>query len=406
MRDFGRFACCSSVLLAVASGAGGCDVNESSGMDTDGGGIVSATANPDTSAPEDDDAGGGGDGGGPTSETNDAGEDTTDPSGGSTTGVDPTETSEDSSGAGLDPNGLPTERWGHLHVADGRLRAENGQAIQLKGASSMWLNWEHDGYAENLQALEFMRDQWGLTVIRAAMGVDVEGAYFANPQKALAQVRTIVDNAVAAGVYVIIDWHDHHAEQHQAQAIEFFQAMANEYGHLPHVLYEPYNEPLQVSWSGTVKPYHEALVSSIRAVDPDNVIILGTPEWSSRVDEAANDQVAGTNLMYTLHFYSCSHGQEMRNRGTVAMSQGAALFVTEWAATHADGGLDGAVCEGEAWSWHDWLNQNQISWAAWKLDNCQPDSSCMLQPGASISGGWGPGDLRGHGPFVRDRMLQ
>ncbi len=361
----------------------------------------SSTAGPDSS-PSDDDGGPGGPGGSAGS----AGTDPTDPTAGSTGDSDPTDATGEVTDTGLNPGGLPTERYGALHVAEGRLRAENGEPIQLRGVSSMWLNWENEGYAESLSALEYMRDSWGLTVIRAAMGVDAEGAYLANPDKALSQVRTIVDNAVAAGVYVIIDWHDHHAEQHQAEAIAFFQMMTAEFGHLPNVLYEPYNEPLQVSWSGTVKPYHEALVSAIRAGDPDNVIILGTPSWSSAVDEAAADPVAGTNLMYTIHFYACSHGQEARNRGTVALSQGLALFATEWAATHADGGLDGVVCEAEAMAWRDWMNQSQVSWTAWKLDNCQPDSSCILAPGASVAGGWGPNDLGGHGAFVRDRMLE
>ncbi|MGH1346422.1 MAG: glycoside hydrolase family 5 protein [Nannocystales bacterium] len=401
MRDLGTLASLAIASLAVAFSVGGCDVHQSSAADTDTD-ATGSTASPSSSAEDDDDGGPG-----PSGDAGSAGPGPADPSSGSTGGSGPTDETGDPTGdSGLNPDGLPTERYGALHVADGRLRAEDGSAIQLRGVSSMWLNWEYDGYAESLPALEFMRDEWGLTVIRAAMGVDAEGAYLANPDKALSQVRTIVDNAVAAGVYVIIDWHDHHAEQHQAQAIQFFEMMTAEYGHLPNVLYEPYNEPLQVSWSGTVKPYHEAVVTAIRAGDPDNVIILGSPNWSSSVDEAAADPVVGTNLVYTLHFYACSHGQEIRNRGTVALSQGLALFATEWAATHADGGLDGLVCESEALAWRDWMNQNQVSWTAWKLDNCQPDSSCILAPGASVAGGWGPGDLGGHGAYVRERMLE
>lgn len=302
------------------------------------------------------------------------------------------------------PGNTPVERHGALHVADGKLRGEDGSAVQLRGVSSMWLNWEDDGYAENLTSLRWMRDNWNLSLIRAAMGVDVPGAYFENPDKALGQVRTIVNNAIEAGVYVIIDWHDHHAEQHQAQATEFFRQMAMEFGDVPNVLYEPYNEPLQVSWSGTLKPYHQALVGAIREIDSDNVIILGTPNWSQFVDEAAMDPLQGTNLMYTLHFYSCTHNDNVRDLANTALGQGLPLFVTEWGASHADGGTDGLVCEGEANAWHDWMNQHDISWAAWKFDNCEPDSTCMLRPGAPVEGGWTDGDLRGHGPFVRDRM--
>ena len=46
------------------------------------------------------------------------------------------------------------------------------------------------------------------------------------------------------------------------------------------------------------------------------------------------------------------------------------MFVTEWGATHADGGVDGIVCEYEAGLWHDWMDERNISSAAWKLDAC------------------------------------
>ena len=46
-----------------------------------------------------------------------------------------------------------------------------------------------------------------------------------------------------------------------------------------------------------------------------------------------------------------------------------------------------------------------ISWAAWKLDDCN-DLSCLFRPSAPPTGGWGDEWLNGHGPFVRDRMLQ
>ena len=40
-----------------------------------------------------------------------------------------------------------------------------------------------------------------------------------------------------------------------------------------------------------------------------------------------------------------------------ALLQGAALFVTEWGATHADGGTDGKVCLDEAGAWHEWMKR-------------------------------------------------
>ncbi len=299
--------------------------------------------------------------------------------------------------------GTPVETFGQLQVTDGILRSESGDLVQLKGVSSMWLNWENDGYAESLASLEYVRDEWHLSVIRAAMGITPGGAYLSNPEHAEAQVRTIVENAIAAGVYVIIDWHDHNAHEYQAEAEAFFSKMAEDYGDYPNVMYETYNEPLDVSWHTTLKPYHEAVVGKIREHDPDNIVILGTSNWSQDVDIAALSPLEGKNLMYTLHFYACSHAS-VRSKGAEAIRRGLPLFITEWGGTHADGGTDGIVCEPETRAWDEWMDLNAISWTAWKLDNCAQDSSCLLQPNAPVDGPWTDEYLHGHATLVREMM--
>lgn len=304
---------------------------------------------------------------------------------------------------GLAPT--PVELNGHLHVSKGQLRNEDGDAIQLKGVSSMWLNWEDDGYAENPVALRWMRNNWKLSVIRAAMGVEPEGAYLTNPDKAKQQLYTVVDNAIDAGVYVLVDFHDHHAYDHQADAVAFFSEVAAKYSGVPNVLYEPFNEPVGVGWD-ELKPYHEAVVAAIREHDGEAPIVLGTPNYSQEVDKAAMDPVDGVNLLYTLHYYACTHTSWLRQKADVARARGLALFVTEWGATNADGGLDGAVCLDEAQLWDDWMATHKISWSAWKLDGCEPDSTCLLVPGAPLEGGWTNEFLRGHARFVRGRMQQ
>ncbi len=304
------------------------------------------------------------------------------------------------------PSGSPVALHGQLRVEGTELVNERGEVVQLRGPSSMWLNYEIDGFAESLAGLSWMRDHWNLSVIRAAMGVEPAGAYLSNPEGAKRKVRTIVENAIVAGVYVIIDWHDHNAHQHEDEALEFFTEMAMTYGEFPHVIYELYNEPERASWETEVKPYHDRVVAGIRSIDPDNLIVLGTPNWSQHVDEAAAAPVAGDNLLYALHFYACSHGSALRERAESALAQGAPLFVTEWGATHADGGLDGELCLDEARSWTVWMNERNISWTAWKLDNCT-DASCYFgETMTLIHGGWSDRHLQGHGPFVRDSMLE
>jgi aryl-phospho-beta-D-glucosidase BglC (GH1 family) len=316
----------------------------------------------------------------------------------------PTEWAPATDDTWLRPSGpTPVEAHGALSVMGTNLVDEDGNPVQLKGVSSMWLHWEDQGYAENAEALVWMRDHWNVELIRAAMGVEPEGAYLSDPTKAMQQVDRIVTNAVAAGIYVLIDWHDHNAHLNQAKAVEFFTEVAQKYKDLPNVLYEPFNEPEVIAWP-EVKAYHEVVVAALRAIDPDNVIILGTPNWSQYVDDAADSPVAGSNLMYTLHFYACSHKSWLRTRAETALSKGLPLFVTEWGAAAADGGLDGQVCYAEAATWLSWLESKNIGWSAWKLDDCEPDSTCLLKPGAPVTGGWDSTFLRGHAELVRDAL--
>jgi endoglucanase len=328
--------------------------------------------------------------------------------------VDPStlEIGDDSDlGAGDLGRPTPVSLHGKLHVSGSELRDASDKRVQLKGVSSMWLNWETDGYAENPDGLKWLRNNWQLSVIRAAMGVQPAGAYLDDPVKAKAQVSQIVDNAIAAGVYVLIDFHYHGEEksipaEEQAAAVAFFSEMSAKYAGVPNVLYETFNEPLDLNWSTQLKPYHEAVVAAIREHDPDSVIVLGTSSWSQNVDIAAKDPVQGKNLMYTLHFYACDHGGYLIAKAKTALQRGAALFVTEWGATKADGGRDGTLCLTEAQTWMDFLKGSGISWAAWKFDNCTPDSTCFLTPDAPLSGGWTSQYLQGEGLFLRARMQE
>jgi len=204
-----------------------------------------------------------------------------------------------------------------LSVLGNKIVDKDGQPVQLRGMSFFWSQWM-DKYW-NAATVDFLADDWGCTLVRAAMGVE-SGGYLDNPNGEKAKVIAVVDAAIAKGIYVIIDWHDHHAENHVEQAKAFFAEMAQRYGQYPNVIFETYNEPLQVDWSGVIKPYHDQLVPVIRSYAPDSIIVLGTKTWSQDVDEAAQNPVQGTNLAYTLHFYAATHKGYLREleRGVLA----------------------------------------------------------------------------------------
>ncbi len=290
------------------------------------------------------------------------------------------------------------EYYGALSVSGNRIVGANNKPVQLRGMSFFWSQWMGKYYTN--ECVKWLKDDWHCNIVRAAMAVE-EGGYLTNPDVEKQKVFAVVDAAIENGLYVIIDWHDHHAFDHQEQAKAFFAEMAQKYGDKPNVIYEPYNEPEQISWSSIIKPYHQAIIDTIRKYDPDNLIICGTSTWSQDVDIAAADPLVGTNIAYTLHFYSGTHKQSLRDKAANALSKGVALMVTEYGTTDATG--DGDVNMNETNLWYSFLDQNKISWCNWSIAD-KTESSAALTPGASSTGGWPSNTLTLSGSFVRSEM--
>lgn len=274
-----------------------------------------------------------------------------------------------------------------------------GQPASFAGNSLFWSNtgWGGEKFY-NANVVRWLKTDWNASIVRAAMGIDAPGGYLMDPAANVARVKAVVDAAIANDLYVIIDWHSHRAEAQRTEAISFFEDMARTYGTRNHLIYEIYNEPLQISWSGQIKPYAEAVIAAIRAIDPDNLIVVGTPSWSQDVEVAAADPIAGANLAYALHFYAGTHGQFLRDKAQAALNRGVALFVTEWGAVNANG--DGAVATKETKAWMDFLKTRGISHANWAT-NDKAEGASVLLPGASHAGGWPAHQLTASGALAK-----
>ncbi|MFD2785434.1 cellulase family glycosylhydrolase [Hymenobacter rubripertinctus] len=294
----------------------------------------------------------------------------------------------------------PVQQYGQLKVSGGSILDKNNQPMSLAGNSLFWSNdgWGGEKYY-TANTVSWLKNSWNAKLVRVAMGVEDSGGYISNPAGNRRRVKTVVDAALAQGLYVIIDWHSHHAENYQSQAISFFQDMARTYGNTPNVMYEVYNEPLQVSWSSTIKPYAEAVAGAIRAIDPDNLIIVGTPTWSQDVDVAASNPITRyPNIAYTLHFYAATHKQSLRDKAQTALNRGVALFVTEYGTTEASG--NGYVDAASTQEWMTFLRQNNISHANWAL-NDKAESASALKPGTSSTAAWSDNFLTTSGSLVK-----
>ena len=289
---------------------------------------------------------------------------------------------------------------GLLQVNGNSIVDKNGDAVSLAGNSFFWSNdnWGGERYYKS-EVVSWLKKDWNTTIVRAAMGVEDPGGYLDNKTANKNRVKTIVDAAIDEGLYVIIDWHSHHAEDNTNEAVLFFQEMAELYGEHDNVIYELYNEPLDISWSDIIKPYAVSVITAIRAIDPDNLIVMGTPEWSQRVDLAAADPITGfSNIAYTLHFYTIYHQQWLRDRANTAIEDGIALFVTEW------GSIGYSLVDPEANKWMTWCFDNKISHCNWAVNDKEEEWS-ILVPGASTSGGWGNDDLTDAGKLAKNIIM-
>lgn len=310
---------------------------------------------------------------------------------------------------------------GQLRVEGTNLVNEQGNPIQLKGMSTYGLNGMVNFV--NKDTVQTLAEDWGCSVIRLAMyTMGTSDGYVQNPEEYYNQIVNYVQLCIDQGVYVIVDWHilfDGDPLEHKAEAIDFFDRISELYGEYPNVIYEICNEPngdcydaigTPVTWENNIKPYAEEVIATIRANDPDNIIIVGTSTWSQDVDIAALDPIDGDNLMYTFHFYASSHKQEFRDKVQFAIDNGLPIFCTEWGTTSNTG--NGTVNVEESMIWLDFLAENNISWCNWSIGGYVTESSNALKYVSDIltieeklAGHWPDKFISRSGLFVRCMIL-
>nr|VDC58062.1 Pv-eng-5 [Pratylenchus vulnus] len=272
--------------------------------------------------------------------------------------------------------------YGQLAVSGTQLVSKStGKPVQLHGMSLFWSIYSEGSPYWNYTAIQALKCQWNSNVVRAAMGVE-DGGYLTDPSGQLAMVETVVEAAISLGIYVIVDWHV--SATYQSQAVAFFTTISSKYGSYPHIIYETYNEPLAISWTDVLVPYHKAVIAAIRANDATNVIVCGTPTWSQDVDVAsANPITTYSNIMYTFHFYAATHGATYRTKVQTAYDNGLPVFVTEYGTTESSG--DGTVDTSATATWYTFLDGLNISYANWAVDQ-KSESSAALISGTPVSG--------------------
>jgi endoglucanase len=297
----------------------------------------------------------------------------------------------------------PVERYGQLRVDGNRIVDKDDKPVQLRGMSFFWSQWMGKFY--NKKTVAWLVNDWKLTVVRAAMGIKhapSQSGYLYDGSEFL-KVKTVVEAALKEGIYVIIDWHDHFAFKNAKESQKFFTEMARLYGKYPNVIYEIFNEPEQVSWSEVVKPYSKKIVEAIRAIDPDNLILIGTPNWCQNVNDAADNPLVGENLVYSLHFYAATHKGDIRDKALYALDKGIPLFVSEFGTCLASG--NGFLDSAETEVWFSFMDEQNLSWCNWSIAD-KNETASALMPGARYYGQWKQNELTLSGQLIRRKLRE
>ncbi len=294
---------------------------------------------------------------------------------------------QEDSGKEEKPAGGVSE-YGALQVIGSSLCDSRGNPVQLRGVSTHGLAWFPEYVNEEL--FRELREQWKANVVRLAMYTGENGGYCTGGDRE--QLRQLIRDGVKYAsdqdMYVIIDWHilsDGDPNTYREEAEIFFREMSAEFADQDNVLYEICNEPNGgTSWS-RIKEYAGEIIPIIRENDADAVILVGTPNWSQYVDQAAADPVTDwDNIMYTLHFYAATHKESLRQVMTAALDGGLPVFVSEYSICDASG--NGAIDEAQAEAWVETMDRYGVSYVAWNLSNKNETSSLFSASCGKTSG--------------------
>ena len=294
----------------------------------------------------------------------------------------------------------PVGKHGGLHVSGTQLMDAHDQPMILRGASTHGMHWGEMGPFVNKAAFQNLRDEWGVNLVRLVSYV-TQGGYTEGSQSTLDDlIQKGVSYADELGMYALIDWHIHNESPvpTKAQAIRFFDKYSKKYADHDNVLYEICNEPLNTPWS-TIRSYAVDVVKTIRANDPDAIIIVGTNTWSQDVDEVATNggKIDDPNVMYTVHFYSGTHKQSLRDKVQTALNAGTPVFCTEFGVCDASG--NGGFDLDEADTWINFFEEKGISYCCWSFCN-KDESASMLSPQCNKKSGFVNSDLGATGAWL------
>ncbi|GEM_PF-686609 len=296
----------------------------------------------------------------------------------------------DSSGDGVGYHGF-------LHFDGTVLKDQYGNDVSLRGVSSHGLLWFPE--YTNPDAIRTIKEH-GANVFRIAMYAnDANGGYSLDREKSMDLMTRAIDNAKSEDMYVIVDWHvlsEQDPNVDIGDALVFFDEISKKYGDDPAIIYEICNEPNGATTWDMIRNYGNQVIPCIRNNAPSSIIIVGTPQFSYRVNEVVGFGFGFENIAYSFHFYAGQHPEEYRQIVDECLANNVPVFISEWGINH-DAGGDEAYESAKRFVY--FINERGLPWCAWSLCN-KDECFSILKNDCNKLSGWNESDLTEAGKIV------
>ena len=200
---------------------------------------------------------------------------------------------------------------GKLRLSGLQLSGAGGEPVQLVGVDTADIQFR--GACVSAASLQALAKDWGVSVVRVKFQAGTKYGNTGDLASAsqMSQLFAAVDAVQAAGMYAIVAMVPAFAGDPNAflsgtgassgPAITFWRAVAQRYVGKAFVMYDIAGEPGNLAWSTVLKPYHDAVIGAIRAVDPDTIILAATGGLNQRLQDPAALPVAQPrHVMYSV----------------------------------------------------------------------------------------------------------
>jgi endoglucanase len=287
-----------------------------------------------------------------------------------------------------------------LHVSGNKLMDPSNNVVILRGVdlTDLAVAVRHGRTAPQL--IDMATDNangWFARVVRLAVypdAIDQTAGWNANPDAYFnTYLNPAVNECVARQIYCIIDWHyitDYSSAAVNTATTNFWSYVAPKYANTPNVIFELYNEPTTPNNWSTWKSAAQPWVNVIRAAAPNNIILIGSPQWSQTTNQAAGSPFAGSNLMYVVHIYPQHGGQATWDSWFGNTAGTVPYFITEFGWQNGGGNPTSGTTSGFGVPFNNYLELKQVSWTAWVFDTIwQPvmfDANWNLLGGENFMG--------------------